>query len=550
MKGYEAISHVLEREGVDTIYTLMSDGIMGLISHVEEEYADEIDIVETRHEQGAMGMADGQARITDDVALCAVGRGPAIAQAGATLVTARKRGSKVLVLVAEPARDAVYHSKHFQQTAYLETLVEDVVSIRSPNTLVSEFKAALRQVTVGDGPLVVQIPMDVIDGDVETASIDQPIVADESSPDKARLQPDPDALTRAAQMLSNASQPIVLAGQGAVRANAREPIIDLAERLQAPLVTTLQGKDFFANHHLEVGIAGGLGSELANELVNQSDCVLAVGCSLNPFTTHDGTVLGDEATVIHVDVDRTTLGRHTPVDLGIIGDARLTVKQIADDIKAVGSECADHGLSQADLERIENADPVTETTTAEEEVGIDPRALVQTLEGILAENRIVVTDVGHFVSWVLDGITVEDPRNFLWTADFSALGKGIPIGVGAARAADDRTCYTFVGDAGFMMALPEIETAVRNGVPITVVVINDGVLGAEYHELVKDGHYAESAVVETPDLATIAGSLGAESYTAESLGEIESLTDVLGEKPDSPVVVDCRVSRLPHRHKL
>ena len=549
MDGHDAVIELLDAESVETVFTLMSEDTMAMMSELEEEWNDRIRMVKTRHEQGAMAMADGYARSNDDFGVCLVGRGPAVAQTGNAMVTARKKGSDVLVIVPETSQSAEYDIKGFEQESYLRSTIGNVVSVRSEETLIPKFRDAVRQVKVGEGPLAVQIPWDILDGSADVSGEIGPV---ETPKADARVHPDPDAIERAIDLYvdSDAFQPpVVLAGRGAVASGAKEAIEDLAERTSALLTTSLQGRNYFDDHPFYLGFNGEWGTNLANRYTSEASLVFAFGASLNPYTTDDGHVFGEETRVIHVDTDPESIGRYADVALGIQGDARVTAEALVEELRRRDIDREGELWSDDLRGTIAETSPMNDREYPETPGTMDPRELVTELNGMLPEPKKVVTDGGHLTRWVMDGIHTP-PQDFTFTLDFASIGLGLPMGIGTAVAAGEKPCVTVCGDAGLMMSLQELETAVRNDVPITVVVMNDSSLNSEYHSLEAKGEEPGVALVEAPDFATVAESLGAEGRTVRSIEELRGLADELGAAPDGPLVIDCKVNHLvKHRSK-
>ncbi|MFB6169508.1 MAG: thiamine pyrophosphate-binding protein [Haloarculaceae archaeon] len=551
MNAHQAIIDVLAAEGVDTLFTLMAEDTLHLLSDIDENHRDDLDIVQTRHEQGAMAMADGYARSTGDVGVCMVGRGPGIAQTGTALVTARKNGSNLLAIVPEAPTSKNYDIKEFKQEAYLESTVENVISARSAETLVPRLREGFRQVRTGDGPVVVQVAWDVLDGDADfDYALDGPSGL---AAQRGTGAPDPDAVDEAVERYldSDATKPpLILAGRGAVAADAKDALIDLGEQTGGVLATTLRTEGYFDDHPYSVGFVGTWGRNLANEHIVEADFVFAAGCSLNPKTTDGGRLIRDDAKVVHVDTDESAIERYTPVDVGIVSDAVATAEAFTAELAEMGISRADDLWTDRLRERIAAQPDLDEGEFPDVEGRVDPRALVQALDEYLPAERQVISDGGHFTRWVVDGVHTQHPDDFVWTLDFAAIGLGLGAGIGAA-VASEKPSVLFCGDAGFQMMLQELNTAVRKQVPLVVVVMNDDMLGSEYHNLDKQTDYVEAPFIDSPDFAEVAASMGATGHTVRSVDDVDALGDVLGEAPTGPVVVDCKINHeVRHRSKL
>lgn len=559
---YEVMNQVLVEEGISRVYTLMSDATMGLISRLDKSH-DEVTVVHTRHEQGAVAMADGYARATGDIGVAALGKGPALAHSGTALVNARKKGSNVLLIVADEPHAQYYDNpvKRFPQTEYLTTTIggagrnrygtsDSILTIRSNDDIVEKMKEAIRKLRLGNGPIAVQVPSDILNqrsdhsGDWNEYSPTTASIAD-SSP---RLDPDPDTIENAIDLYLDSDAtvaPVIIAGQGAVEANAKEPLYDLAERMNAYLVTTMQAHGYVSDHPYGLGPIGTHGHFKANDHLLESDFVLAVGCSLNEFTTDKNHLIGPEAgqKIVQIDTNPNVIGRYTPVDVELVGDAQQALKSLDNALEEYNIDRSGEFWTDRKREefnqRPDYLDPANFETHDDY---IDPREVVTTLNDIMPEDRLVVVESGHAKVWALKAIDIPSANDFMWTLDFSAIGQSTPISIGAASANDDRTIFSFCGDAGFMLSLQEVETAVRHDIPLVIVIINDSALGSEYHHLVHDGEFADSATIGTPNLAAVAEQLGAKGYSVREKADLEVLESEI-QHPDTPVVIECNVIR-------
>lgn len=571
MLGYEAINRLLCEAGVETTFQYMAEDTMELVADLKTNEGYGIDVVHSRHEQGAMAMADAYARAGDRIGVCVVGRGPGIAQTGTALVNARKNGSRLLVIVPTPAHTDAHDPKEFEQDMFLQSTAGNVVTVRSEGTLASTVSEAIRRVHLGDGPLAVQVPKDILKGTVDTPPDVGPVSSrdDEhddrrapsapamSRPPAPRLEPDPEQIAEAVDLYldSDAYQPsVVLVGEGAAGADAKEPIEALAERLNAVLVTSLKGRDYFEDHPFSLGFSGNWGSPLANEFLSEANYVLAIGCSLNNHTVDRGTLIDDDATVVHVDIDPKSIGRYTPVDVGIVADARLAVEALMGAVEEADIDRGRDLWTDRLRDRIEAYSPLDEREYPEKQGVMDPRELMRKLEAVLPDARLVGTDGGQFRKWALHELSAP-PEDSIISCDFAAIGLGLPMGVGLGQflkdrnrsGSDDRTAVAICGDGGFMMSVQELETAARHDVPVVVVVGNDSSLGSEYHYLDVQGGPAEIARLSTPSIAGVAEMLGAESHTITHIDELDDIEDRL-RRPEGPVVVECLIDHEVRHH--
>lgn len=549
MEAAESICRYLDAQDVETVFSLMSDDIMAVTSRLKRDWADDIEVVENRHEQLATAMATAYAEHRDDIGVCILGRGPAIAQTGTALVTAKKQQSSLLVLTATSPTTAADDIKGFPQETYLETMAGSVESVQDPAALLPTLDDAFHRLRHGEGPVVIQVAKDVFDAEVASPveplddvgpGTSEPVPATPTTPSDEAIEAVVDRY-----LDSGATRPpVILVGRGAVESRAREAIESLAERTSTVIVTTLRAQGYHADHPFAAGFAGTIGSNLANELLNEAAFVLAVGASLNDHTTDHGRLFAEDATIVHVDTDPASIQRHTAADLGVVGDATATVEAIEAALAEMGIDFEGKFWTTNLERRIADYSPFSEGNRRGGPECFDPRDLLEGLDLLLPDERTVVIDAGHFSYWVFDGITIPGPDSLVWPMAFASIGLGLPSGVGTAMAdTTERTTVTFCGDAGFMMSLQALDTAVRYDVPMVVVVMNDEALGAEYAQLTQQGGYADAGLVESPDIAALASGFGAEGHTVRTPADLDAIEGVLSTPSDGPVVLDCYIDR-------
>jgi acetolactate synthase I/II/III large subunit len=391
--------------------------------------------------------------------------------------------------------------------------------------------SALHRLETTGHPLVLDLPIDL-------QEMDWPRTDEQYRPAEAlTVQPHPsdEALRRAIALLRDAERPVVLAGKGA--AGTRDAIAAIAEHLGAPLATSLQGKGLFGGHPLDVGVAGGFAHGHAQTLLGNSDCVLAIGASLNTWTLQHGATF-PEAAIIHVDVDPTRFGAVTPIEVPIVGDAATTAAALLDLLHA---EVPDNPTRRRSVEqtiadaRADEAASVAATgeLTAGEHV-------VAAVEPLLPPNRTLVLDAGHFMGWPILYMSVPEPRAFLWTCDFGSIGLGAATAVGAALAQPDRLTVLVAGDGGLMMSLGELETIARYRLRMVVLVLNDGGYGAEVQILRHQGRRGDTALFNNPDLTAVAAALGFDTMRLDSTDNLEQFGKLV-DQLDGPLFVEARI---------
>lgn len=531
-----AIAHALARAGVRRTFGLLGSGNLRIVHSLVNEHR--IPFHNARHENGAVGMADGWARATGEPGVCLVTQGPALTNTFTALLTAA-RGRAPLLLIAGDSSGVPGAARPFAVVQALDQVQAlDGVGITSkqlePQRAVPEVLASLAEAQRRQRPMVLHFPVQH-----ESTSYRGPRDHDTSGA-SASSQPTPAALDAAAKLLAGAERPLFVAGLGAVRSRAGPAIRALADRTGAVLGTTLRACGLFADDRRSVGVVGGFSLPPVLGLVRQADVVVGFGASLNHFTTKRGQLLGSGQRLVHVDLDSSAFGRHSEVDTALLGDARTVANELLGRLDGSRDPWADPASALAGYDLLEDLLRKRRDVTAHG--ALDPRLLCARLDQLLPEQRVVVTDGGHFCMFVIDHVRIPDPSSLLWMVDFGATGGGLGPAFGAAVGRPDDRVVLFIGDGGFLMSLGDLDVAVRDRIPVVVIVMNDRAYGAEVHQLQRAGLDNRQAIFDTPDLAVVARSLGADALTVASLDDLDLLPARL-QSHDGPLVVDCQTSR-------
>ena len=530
MKLHEALAGALVQEGVSTIFTLIDDPILAFVQSLLEHG---IRIISARHEQAAVGMADGYARSTGGIGVCVIGAGPAVAQTGTALITARRNRTKLLVIAGDTPSAWRHHIKSFGQESFIRATAGSCYAPREVGAAGAALGQALRQIKSGGGPAVLSIASNLLD-----AALPSPWTYQPETELSHRTFPDPAAIRQAARLLAAAQRPVLLAGGGAVAAGAKPGILRLADAAGALLATTIQARDWFRGDQRAIGIMGAFATEQGRALFAQADLLVAIGTSLNPYI--QDTAYGPhghiapDAKIIQIDRDPAPIGDYQPVALGITGDAAATVHAIGSALGAAVKPAWAGGAAPA-------------LPPPEDDGNLFTAAFLAALDPLLPADRTVVVDCGLFVFPLVDAIHCP-PEHFIWTMNFGAVGMALAIGIGAAAGAPQRPCFVFAGDGGFTMAPQEIMTAAANGIPVTVIILDDGAYGAEAHLLKARGKPLGLALLFNPDLAAMARSMGADAVTVRTLADLVGIAPLFARPRERPLVIHAIVER-PAGHR-
>lgn len=489
----------------------------------------------TNHEAGAVGVADGWARVTGRCGVAMLSQGPGLTNGLTALTEAVKSHTRLLVAAIDTPRTSRHGNLNIDQAGVCRDLGAAVEVVRSPASAVSDLARAIHRAEVERRPVVLLVPLDLIHADVPPADAEPELTARPSLP-----WPAPDAVRHAAELIVASARPVLLAGRGAFGPGASEALVALAERCGALLTTSAPGKGLFAGDPFCVGIAGSFASPLAAELLGQADLVLAFGASVNAWTSGNGRMLGREVPLVQVDVDAGALGAHRPATAAIVGDSAATARELLDELEARGWR-QEGFRTEAVAKQIRVHEPADEFDTVDDNAGLDPRVFTLALDRVLPAGRTVTIDSGHFMGWPAKYLAVPDAAGFLYPQSFQSVGLGLAVSIGAAVARPDRISVLAIGDGGMMLSPQELDTAVRHRLPLLVVVYDDRAYGAEVHRFEPMGLAVDLVQFEGRDLAAVARATGAEALTVRSLDDLEQLRPWLTE-PTGPMVLDVRIN--------
>jgi acetolactate synthase I/II/III large subunit len=533
----EALADELQRQGVTRVFTLLGEDVVQLGVCLTRRG---IELVSARHESGAIAMADGYARVSGELAVALISRGPGVTNALTGLANAAKASNPVLVITGDcpQAIRGVVYSKWMDQTALLQAAEIPFVTIDSPDSAVADLAAAAEWAR-GGKLMVAQFPGEILEAAAgeAPASITLPPARPVPGP------PDPEQITLLADLLGEDwafAHPVILGGRGAHRAGAKQALLQLGDRIGAIMATTLMGKGLFDDDPFSVGISGTYSNESAIELLGMADVVLAFGSSLDPLTTISGE-LWSKARVFRFDGDPAQAQRGSvPTEIFVQADARLAAEALVAELDRRG-----HRVNGMRNDRVRAQIAEARVPPRHRDAGragsLDPRQVMMTLDELLPDDRTVVLDNGHHAAFSTAHLRVPDPGAFLSPLEFHCVGASTGMATGAALARPDRMTLYCVGDSGALMTFGDIESIARHRLPIVVVVVDDGGLGAEIQYLRVLGIDDAVAREHTPSFADVGRGLGFDSYSIETLDDLRELGDTIA-RPTGPVLLHVRVT--------
>jgi acetolactate synthase-1/2/3 large subunit len=507
MTGGEAVVHALKVHDVDTVFGIPGAHNLALYEALLD--AGGIRHIVARHEQGAAFMADGYARASGKVGVCLCTSGPAVLNAVTSLGTAYCDSSPVLCIASEIPSEMIGKEKGFihecrDQLACLRPVTTWCRLANEVTTIPGMLQEAFLKMQEGrPRPAALEIPCDVLDAS-DNVEIPEPATW-------VRRQPSSESIEKAAQLLSQSRRPVIWAGGGLISSGASAELRELAERMQAPVFTTILGRGAIAGDHpLSAGSA--MVHPAAREFVASCDVMLAVGTR---FTEEEaiGWTLRLPDNLIHVDIDPQEMGRNYPPTVAVVGDARESLRQLNGSLDAMQTKVMEARDGEVARLRQQIVDDCRQIAPQ----GVE---LVETLRSALPREAIIVSDLTLAAYWCRRLLDVYEPRTSIYPWGFCTLGFGVSAGIGAKAARPERPVVVISGDGGFLFNCQELATAVQFQLPIVVLLFNNNSYGVlKPQQQVRYGRTLGVDLVN-PDFVALAESFGCRGLRVTSLDQL------------------------------
>ena len=542
--AYEVLAADIQRLGVTAVFGLMSDDTALFVTTLD---AMGLRFYGARHENQAVAMAEGYAAATGRLGIAIIGRGPATANGLHGAVYASRTGSRVLLIfgyVSTGAGAAIGlgpnglgpDGKAFNAPVVLEASgIKTFVAAESATARRSLALAVAS--TQAGGCAALLLPMNVQFGLIAPGPANAPAaLAPTTAP---RLRARQVAVDAAAALLDRSRKPLFVVGLGAHQAGARSAIEQLADRVGAVVATSLKAKDMFRGWPYNLGMIGSFSHSAGRRLIDEADCIVVFGAGLNQRTTSYGTAVPPGVPLIQVDTTRSHIGRWCHADLALVANARDAAEQLLGAVAA--KPAADKPFhTEAVRLRLADFDIAGDFEPAHTPRTIDPRSVALALDKLLPADRNTVFDSGNFLQ-VLPYVSGQGPDHFKSAHDFSSIGLGFGTALGFAVGSPQRCTVLFIGDGAFLMTMGELETVVREDIPLVIVLMNDCAYGAELHYLKMRNMPVSKSVFPDIDYAPIAAGFGFQAATVRTLAELQALAPML-RQPEGPIFLDCKIN--------
>ena len=534
LKVHQAIARALAENGVDTMFGLVGDANMFTTFSFVHDYGGTF--ISASNEVGGALMALGYAYLSGKVGVASVTHGPGLTNTVTALVEGVKGMVPMVLFCGDTATADRENNQNVAQREIVTATGAGFEQIRSSKTVVEDVARALRRAALERRPIALNLPYELDWQEVDYQSLVVRL------PEDRAIVPTSEDFDNAVGMIASARRPLILAGRGANSSAAREAILKLARRIEAPLATTLKAKDLFLGEDFNLGIFGTVSTPACVETIVESDCIIAFGASLTYRTTSHRTFLKDKR-IIQINLEPGEIGKNVAPDVGLVGDPAGMADLILHWIDE--AEIPASGSYTDELRARLKADQVDLSLSIDELNGtVNYARALSKLDQMLPEDRVLVSDGGRFLLHAWSRVRAPGAKH-VWLVDFGSIGLGMSSAIGASYAAEGRTVVLLTGDGGFMNGgLAEFNTAVRYGLNIIVVVCNDGSYGAEvakfrykHPDVEIDPNLIQFA---WPELAPVARALGGTGYTVRNSRDLDNLEgELLNRK--GPVLIDMKV---------
>ncbi|MBI1993325.1 MAG: biosynthetic-type acetolactate synthase large subunit [Deltaproteobacteria bacterium] len=539
--GAEIFVECLKEEGVKVLFGIPGGVVLKLFDVLHQQK--DVEVILTRHEQGAAHMAEGYAKATGKAGVCLVTSGPGMTNIVTGLADAYMDSIPLVAFTGQVSTSLIGNDA-FQEADNVgisRPCTKHNVLVKDVNDLARTIKEAFYIATTGrPGPVLVDIPKDVTTNKAEF-----------KYPEKVSLrgynptyEGNKHQIKQAAEEIMKSSKPVIYVGGGALFSDAADEILELAEITQIPVTMTLMGLSSFpGTHALSMGMLGMHGSYWSNMAMHHADLLIAVGARFDDRVTGKLSEFCPEARVIHIDIDPTSIKKNVHTHIPIVGDVKTVLRQLNVILRSLDGNQKDLKEQRRpwwnQIEEWKRAHPLR---YHQDDKVTKPQYVIEKLFEITKHEGIVATDVGQHQMWAAQYFKGSKPRTFITSGGLGTMGFGFPAALGAQKAYPDKLVMCITSEGSFQMNLQELATAAEHKLPVKIVLLNNGFHGMvrQWQDLFYEGRYASSNLGKIPDFVKLADAYGIHGMRAVKPGEVETVLRE-GLKHKGPVLMDFHV---------
>ena len=531
LTGAEILVKSLLNEGVDTVFGYPGGAVLNIYDYLYK-YRDKIKHYLSCHEQSAAHAADGYARSTGKVGVCIATSGPGATNLVTGIATAYMDSVPLVAITGNVSKDLLGKDS-FQEvdiTGITMPITKHNFIVKDINNLQETIRKAFFIAREGrPGPVLIDIPKDITSNKTEYKDL-KPL---EVEPKSKHITEE--ILAEVAKYINESSKPLIYAGGGVINANATEELINFAEKLNAPVATTLMCRGAIpSEHRLNTGMIGMHGSNASNILATKSDLIIALGARFSDRVISNRKFIKN-AKVIQIDVDPAEINKNVKVDSFIIGDIKVALQRL--------TPLLDNKKNQDWLNTVDDLKLLALTKNNNDNgEELTPKFLFEKLSAMDNGDFIIATEVGQHQMWAAQFFNFKTPRTLISSGGLGTMGFGLGAAIGVKVANPEKTVFNIAGDGSFGMNCNEFATAVKYNIPIKVIIMNNNALGMvrQWQSLFYEARYSQTTLDRATDFVKLAEAFGGVGFRVEKRDELESvLNETLAI--NKPVIIDYRI---------
>ncbi|PHM74402.1 acetolactate synthase 3 large subunit [Xenorhabdus kozodoii] len=554
LSGAEMVVRSLIDQGVEHVFGYPGGAVLDIYDALHT--IGRIEHILVRHEQGAVHMADGYARCTGKVGVVLVTSGPGATNAVTGIATAYMDSIPLVVLSGQVASSLIGNDA-FQECDMVgisRPIVKHSFLVKRAEDIPSTIKKAFYLAASGrPGPVVIDFPKDIVNPALKFPY---------AYPEKVNLrsynptvQGHKGQIKRALKTLMAAKKPVIYVGGGVITSACTTELLKLAEHFHTPVVSSLMGLGAFpATHQQSLGMLGMHGTFEANKAMHNADVIFAVGVRFDDRTTNNLKKYCPEATVLHIDIDPTSISKTVTADIPIVGDAKQVLGQMLELLDSIDDAQDPDALKDwwLSIEQWRSRKCLDYDRTT---VKIKPQAVIETLYHLTKGEAYIASDVGQHQMFAALHYPFDKPRHWINSGGLGTMGFGLPAALGVKLAKPEATVVCVTGDGSIQMNIQELSTALQYGLPVLVLNLNNRFLGMvkQWQDMIYAGRHSQSYMESLPDFVKLAESYGHVGISIQTYDELETkLTHALHEVTENQrlVFVDVTVDETEHVYPM